>query len=118
MIEEVEMDGRYDYEREAEFFAALGHPARLRILESVAGHAGGGCCACEIEPEMGLDQSTISRHLLTLKRAGILTSRKDGVRVIYELADERVLELLRLASEVIAASVREQLETLKARERP
>lgn len=103
------MDGRYA--REAEFFAALGQPVRLQILELLAR---GGRCACELESEIGLDQSTISRHLLTLKRAGILRATKDGVRVNYELADERVLEILRLASEVIVTSMSEQLATLKA----
>lgn len=98
------MDRRY--EREAEFFLALGHPARLRLLELLASK---GRCACELAPGFPLDQSTISRHLLTLKRAGILKATKDGVRVIYELADERVLRILELASEVIAASMSEQL---------
>ncbi|MBC7343825.1 MAG: winged helix-turn-helix transcriptional regulator [Clostridia bacterium] len=100
------MDGRY--ERAAEFFAALGHPARLRILELLASE---GRCACELNQEIGLDQSTISRHLLALKRAGILKTTKDGVRVIYRLADKRVLQLLELASEVIASSISEQLAT-------
>ncbi len=106
------MDGRY--EREAEFFLALGHPVRLRLLELLAG---GGRCACELESELSLDQSTISRHLLTLKRAGMLKATKDGVRVIYELADERVLQILSLVSEVIIASMSEQLAVLKARGR-
>jgi len=99
------------YEREAEFFQALGHPLRLRIIGLLRG---GGRCACELVPELGVDQSTVVRHLLTLKRAGILKTRKEGVRVIYELADERVLRLLELASEVITDSTREQLEVLEA----
>jgi ArsR family transcriptional regulator len=99
------------YEREAEFFRALGHPVRLQILDFLTG---GSRCTCEIEPEINLDQSTISRHLVTLKRAGILTSRRDGVRVIYEIRDERVLEVLTLVSELIISSTKERLEVLEA----
>jgi ArsR family transcriptional regulator len=99
------------YEREAEFFQALGHPIRLRLLGLLAE---GGRCACELQPELEMDQSTIARHLLTLKRAGILRSRKEGVRVIYELADERVLEVLKLTSALIIDSMKERLPALEA----
>ncbi|MCR4405008.1 MAG: metalloregulator ArsR/SmtB family transcription factor [Candidatus Acetothermia bacterium] len=103
------MDGRY--EREAEFFMALGHPVRLQILEFLAS---GSRCACELEPELPLDQSTISRHLLTLKRAGILGATKDGVRVIYKLTDPRILKVIRIVSELIIDSTRERLAALEA----
>lgn len=98
------------YEREAEFFRALGHPIRLRLLSLLME---GGRCACELQPELEVNQSTIARHLLTLKRAGILRTWKDGVRVIYELADERVLEILKTASELIIDSTKERLEVLE-----
>ena len=100
------------YAREAELFQALGHPLRLHLLELLRE---GGRCACELQPELGVDQSTVARHLLTLKRAGVLRSRKEGVRVIYELADERVLEILELASQLIIDSMKERLEVLEAR---
>lgn len=106
------MDRRY--EREAEFFMALGHPVRLQILEFLASSPH---CACELEPGFPLDQSTISRHLLTLKRAGILRATKDGVRVIYGLTDARILKVLRTASELMIDSTREQLLALEARRR-
>ena len=99
------------YEREAEFFQALSHPLRLHLLELLRA---GGRCACELQPELGVDQSTVARHLLTLKRAGLLRSRKEGVRVVYELADERVLEILELVSQVIIEQAKERLEVLQA----
>jgi len=99
------------YEREAEFFQALGHPIRLGLLGLLWE---GGRCACELAPELAVDQSTVARHLLTLKRAGLLRSRKEGVRVVYELADERVLEVLELASQVIIDSMKERLKVLEA----
>lgn len=100
------------YEREAEFFQALGHPIRLKLLDFLKE---GPRCACEVEPEFPLDQSTISRHLSVLKRAGIVQARKEGVKVIYELKDERVLEIRKILREMLAEKAKEEIELLKAR---
>lgn len=83
---------------EAELFVALGHPVRLRLLELLAD---GPRCACELEPQFNLNQSTVSRHLNTLQRAGILRSHKEGVKVSYEIRDERVWEIIERARAVI-----------------
>lgn len=84
-------------ERIAEIGQALGHPTRLQILRLLAK---GELCGCEIVPEFELDQSGISRHLSVLKRAGLIDSRRDGVRIYWKLADRRVAELLLLAEEI------------------
>ncbi len=99
------------YEREAEFFRALAHPIRLRLLDLLAD---GGRCACELQPKLDLDQSTIARHLATLRRAGVLRTWKDGVRVVYELADERLLQIRETVSKLIIESAKERLEMLQA----
>ena len=84
-------------EKIAEIGQALGHPTRLQILRLLAK---GELCGCEIVPEFELDQSGISRHLSALKRAGLICSRRDGVRIYWKLADRRVAELLLLAEEI------------------
>jgi ArsR family transcriptional regulator len=99
-------------EREAQFLQALAHPVRLQILELLAG---GELCGCEIEPQIDLDQSTVSRHLQILKRAGVVAARKDGARVLYRLRDPRVLKVQRLVSESVTAQAREELAALTAR---
>jgi ArsR family transcriptional regulator len=81
----------------AEIGQALGHPIRLQILRLLAK---GELCGCEIVPEFELDQSGISRHLTALKRAGLIRSRRDGVRIYWKLADRQVAELLLLAEEI------------------
>jgi len=106
------MESSRIYEREAEFFQALGHPIRLKLLDFLKE---GPRCACEIEPKFNLDQSTISRHLIILKRAGIVEARKEGVKVIYELKDERVLEIRSILSDMLAKRAREEMELLQAR---
>ncbi len=97
------------YRAEAEVFQALAHPVRLQLLDCLAE---GPRCACEIEPEFSLDQSTISRHLIALKRAGLVQARRQGVRVIYELSDRRIRRIRELAQSLIADQVHKQAAVL------
>lgn len=64
-------------------FKAVGHPARLRILGMLRQ---GGLCVCQITAVLDLAVSTVSAHLAELKRAGLVTERKDGRWVSYSLA--------------------------------
>lgn len=67
---------------------ALGHPVRLRILAMLGS---GELCACQITSVLKLAASTVSAHLTELRRAGIVSERKEGRWVIYRQAeDERV----------------------------
>lgn len=93
-------------DREATFLQALAHPVRLQILEFLGDEEK---CGCEIEPHINLDQSTISRHLQLLKRAGVLSSRKDGVRVLYRINDPRVMKLRLQVAELVMTRVRKDL---------
>ena len=102
-------DPRYGWE--AELFQALAHPARLMLLDLIGE---GPRCACEILPSVDLDQSTVSRHLSTLRRAGVLKARKDGVRVLYEVSDPRIFELRRLTGEILRARMEEDFRALAA----
>lgn len=62
---------------------ALGHPARLR---TVAMLRTGELCVCQIKEVLQLAQSTVSSHLRELRRAGLITERKDGRWVYFELS--------------------------------
>jgi ArsR family transcriptional regulator len=57
--------------------------------------ADGERCGCEFAPELGIDPSMVSRYLTCLERAGLVTSRREGVRVLWSLADPELLVLLR-----------------------
>lgn len=81
-----------ELEPQAQFLRALGHPVRLRILEFLGSRE---VCGCELEKVVALDQSTISRHLQALERAGIVSSRKEGVRKLYRVRDLALFGLLR-----------------------
>jgi len=67
----------------ADIFKALGHPTRTKIV-SILGEEGEKC-VCELVDRLGVDQSTVSKHLAVLKQAGIVTSQKTGLNVIYSL---------------------------------
>ena len=63
---------------------ALGHPARLR---TVAMLRSGELCVCQITEVLKLASSTVSAHLKELKQAGLVTERKDGRWVYFDLTD-------------------------------
>jgi ArsR family transcriptional regulator, arsenate/arsenite/antimonite-responsive transcriptional repressor len=73
-----------------EVFRALADPVRLELLAHVAAH--GPICVCHLEERLGYTQSRVSKHLGTLRRAGLVRSRRDGTWVYYEL-DDNALEL-------------------------
>jgi DNA-binding transcriptional ArsR family regulator len=87
--------------QKANLIVALAHPNRIRILEQLR-H--GFKCNCELAPALGLEQSNLSRHLKLLTQAGVLISWKDGLRVNFKIADERIFELLDLAGHISVAS--------------
>lgn len=62
---------------------ALSHPSRVRILAHLAE---GERCGCELAAMLGLDPSVVSRHLALLSQAGLITSRRDGPRLLWRLA--------------------------------
>ena len=64
-------------------FKALGHPARVRIVRTLAD---GEKCVCDLVAAAGLGWSSVSRHLSVLRGAGVVTDEKRGQQVIYRMA--------------------------------
>ena len=81
---------------------ALSHPLRERMLWLLAD---GERCGCEFAPELGVDPSIVSRYLSVLERAGLVTSRRDGVRVMWSLPDPELLHVLERLAELAAEKV-------------
>jgi ArsR family transcriptional regulator len=82
---------RIPYALEADVFGVLAHPARLQILELLRA---GEVCVCHIQAVLGQRQAYISQHLLALRQAGLVTNRKDGLRVYYQVYDPQVFTVL------------------------
>ncbi len=87
----AEVDMRYEEAKiRAAVIKAMANPVRLMIVDELAG---GDKCLCELIPRFSLDQSTLSRHLSQLKKAGIISERKEGVRVMLSLATPCILNI-------------------------
>ena len=67
--------------RLADLAKALGHPARIAILEFLA--KSDACMCGDIVEELPLSQSTVSQHLRELKAAGLIKGDIEGTRVCY-----------------------------------
>ena|SRR5690349_2428751 len=86
----------------AEFFRALGHPVRIRLLQLLRD---GERTVGALQAALQLDSSTTSQQLSTLRKQGLVESRRDGTSVYYRVKDPRTLELLELAKQVIASNL-------------
>ena len=69
----------------AEIFKAMADETRLTILFLILRH--GEMCVCDVEGVLGVSQSKASRHLRYLRNAGLLTDRRDGIWVYYNIPD-------------------------------
>ncbi len=69
----------------------LAHPARLLLLEALLP---GEECVCHLTALLGRRQAYVSQHLAALRQAGLVSERKEGLRVYYRIGDPRVAPLL------------------------
>ncbi len=97
-------------EMKAEILAAVGHPIRLRVVEMLAD---GEMCVCDIAERLGAERSNVSRHLGVLARAGLLSARKEGLRVLYRLRTPCILEFLSCVTQVLRERLTDERELLR-----
>ena len=71
-------------------FKALGDETRLSLMMAVAASGDGEACACDLAPDTGLAQSTVSHHLKQLVDAGLLSRTQRGKWAYYALTDAAV----------------------------
>ena len=81
----------------AQFFRALAHPTRIRMLEILVR---GGRTVQELQEQLALDQPIVSQQLAVLRHHGIVVTQKEGVSVRYALRDPLVGALLDLARRI------------------
>ena len=94
-----------DAEIRARVIKAMAHPVRLMVID----------CLKEGERSFSalfdlfrLDKSTVSKHLLILKEAGIVSSRKEGLDMIYRLEVPCVTDFFSCVTAVIESNVKKQ----------
>ena len=83
----VEAMSEADAETTARVFKALSDPGRVRIVNLLA-NADGPACVCDLMPELGLSQATVSFHLKKLLDAGLLEREQRGSWAFYSLDRE------------------------------
>ncbi|SCG55837.1 ArsR/SmtB family transcription factor [Micromonospora coxensis] len=85
----------------AALFRSLGDPTRLALLRRLAS---GEARVVDLTGELGLAQSTVSKHLACLRDCGLVDYRVEGRQSFYALTRPELLDLLRSAEQVLAAT--------------
>jgi ArsR family transcriptional regulator len=81
----------------AEFFKALAHPLRVRILDELRdGELGVNALGTRLDVE----QSSLSQHLAILRGRNLVAARKEGLNVYYSVSDPEVFRLLDTAKKI------------------
>ena len=94
----------------AEFFKALAHPIRIRILEVLVG---GERSVQELQEALGLEQPIVSQHLAMLRAKNIVKARKEGTTVWYAVRVPLMGELLAIARRVFDSQLNDSQTMLR-----
>ena len=100
------------YEMKAEMIQAVGHPIRLAIVECLRN---GEQCVCDIAAHVGAKRPNVSRHLAVMLKAGVVDSRKEGLRVLYSLRTPCILKFLGCVTDVLKQRVKSEKAALASR---
>ena len=100
------------YEFQAEILKAIAQETRLSIIELLRV---GERCVCEIFPDINQEQSNVSRHLNVMQKAGILTRRKEGLRIFYAVKHPEVLAIIDLAAALMKNEAGSRHDLLRTR---
>lgn len=77
------------YDKNAKIFKALSDPNRLKIIDMLSC---GELCACNILEEFNITQPTLSHHMKILKELELVTIRREGKWMYYNLNEEKINE--------------------------
>jgi len=81
----------------AEFFKALAHPLRIRIIDALRG---GEVGVNDLSTRLGVEQTTLSQQLAILRSRNLVVGRKNGSNVFYSVRDPAIFRLLDAAREI------------------
>ncbi len=97
------------FERQAEIAKAVAHPLRVAVIDFLKD---GERCVCEIAEHLGSERSNVSRHLGVMVGAGVLSCRKDGLKVFYALKTPCVAGFLACVTRVVRHQAKENEKLL------
>ena len=98
------------YEARAKIIKALAHPTRLFLVDELS--RGGERCVCDLTEMVGVEMSTVSRHLAMLKNAGIVEDEKRGAQVYYRVRCGCVPDFFECVESVMKCNARDQRKLL------
>lgn len=102
------------YKIQADFIRALAHPVRLQIIELLKkGEQNVG----SIVKVLGIQQSSLSRHLTILKESGILKARQQGLLIYYDIEDHEIFKVLKAARILLCKRLKRTEEALRSLEK-
>jgi ArsR family transcriptional regulator len=100
---------RSRFEARASVLKALAHPTRLFMVEELGKKPH---CVCELTEMVGLDISTVSKHLSMLKNTGLVQCKKKGKQVFYSLRMRCALNFLDCVEAVLKEQVQDRLDAI------
>lgn len=90
-------------EMQAQLLKSMAHPTRLMILHFLEG---GEKTVTELMEIASVSQSNLSQHLALMKQQKIITARRDGAIVYYQIASSKIVHLCRLIREIINEQIK------------
>lgn len=99
------------YDRQAQIAKAIAHPLRMAVLDYLQA---GEQCVCDIAEHVGSERSNVSRHLAVMVQAGVLTCRKEGLKVFYTLRTPCVVDFMTCMTRVLRHQAKETERLLAA----
>lgn len=113
MIRNISSDDTAE-ESLSNLLALIGKPARIQILMVIRAEE---ACVCHIETVLGLRQASISQHLMVLRKAGLVSTHRDGRNVFYRLEKPELIGLLEHAAGITGVDL-VNLDVLSRRPMP
>lgn len=101
---------RARYETRASILKALAHPTRLFMIEELSKKSH---CVCDLTEMVGLDVSTVSKHLSILKNAGLVNVEKKGKQVFYSLRMRCALNFLDCVEAVLREQAQDRMDAIQ-----
>ncbi len=98
------------HEFKAEFFKALGHPMRLRILELLMS---GQKTVSELQAALEVEASSVSQQLSVMRARQLVDAQKFGANVFYTVRDPLVFDLLAIARQIFEHQVAQMSSLLE-----
>ncbi len=100
---------RTRYEEQAKIIKALAHPSRLMIVDELNIQTR---CVADLTRMIGVDTSTVSKHLSVLKNAGLVADERQGTTIFYHLRMPCLMDFIRCVESVMESNALGQMETV------